>query len=160
MNPLDTAIIILTSLPIFGFLVAAILILSAKKQVQTKEMLSLQEKDKLPIANVLVLLVICGTNVAYGLLETMMLLLKSGKLDGNIIVYSLPSNFIFICSICAILNCIAVIAKGFSASISIRKNLIQSPEGLSKAILYLAVIEPITLIGLCYFILSVFLFKG
>lgn len=147
----------LAGIPLLGFIVSTVLILSAKKELELEEDLPIQPAERANrTAKLLILLTVGGTKVIYGLVQGFLLLLQSGALRGvRDALSTLPINLTMYCAVCAVLNLVTVLADGVLASGSIKNGALTVPEVFSKSVLKVMLPEIIAILGLLYAMLTV-----
>lgn len=157
MESIPLIFLALAGIPLLGFIVSTVLILSAKKELELEENLPIQPAEKQNrTAKLLILLTIGGTKVMYGLMQGFLLLFQSGALSGVKSALNTRSvNLTMYCTVCAALNLVAVLADGVLAAGSIKNGALTVPEVFSRSVLKVMLPEIIAILGLLYAMLTV-----
>lgn len=152
MESIPLIFLALVGIPLLGFIVSTVLILSAKKELELEENQPIQLAEKQNrFAKLLILLSVGGTKVIYGFVQGFWLLVHSGAFSGvKDAVYTLHINLAVYCAVCAVLNLVAVLADGVLAAGSIKNGALTVPELFSRAFLRLMLPEIIAILGLLY----------
>lgn len=146
----------LVGIPLLGFIVSTVLILSAKKELELEENLPLQPSERQSgTAKLLILLSVGGTKVIYGFVQGFWLLFYSGALRGvKDAVHTLGINLNVYCGVCAVLNLVAVLADGVLTASGIHGGALASPEAFPKAVIKVMLPELIAICGLMFAMLT------
>lgn len=156
MEPLPLIFLALVGIPLLGFIVSTVMILTSKKELELEESLPVQPAEKANrTAKLLVLLSVGGTKVIYGFVQGFLLLLYSGALLGiKDAIYTLGVNLTMYCAVCTVLNLVAVLADGVLVASGIKRGALTSAEVFPKVFLKVMVPEFLAILGLLYAMLT------
>lgn len=157
MESIPFIFLALVGIPLLGFIVSTVLILSAKKELELEENQPIQPLERQNrTAKLLILLSVGGTKVIYGFVQGFLLLLHSGALSGvKDAIATLNINLTLYCAVCAVSNLITVLADGVLAAGSIKNGALTVPEAFSRSVLKVMLPEIIAILGLLYAMLTI-----
>lgn len=156
MESMPLIFLALVGIPLLGFIVSTVLILSAKRELELEGNLPVQPADKANgNAKLLIFLSIGGTKVIYGFVQGFLLLLNSGALRGvKNAIYMLDINLTMYCAVCTVLNLVAVLADGVLVANGIKHGALTSAAVFPRTFLKVMLPEFLAILGLLYSMLT------